>query len=134
MSDAQHPTGSHPEQRIALFEDLEPWQAARELTNEAYRLSRREPLSRDFGLCDQLRRAALSVMNNIAEGWESLHLAEKKQFYNWARRSCGEVRSMSYVLFDNKFITTEEQQTLLRFCIRSGKLASGLIRSLDNRG
>ena len=115
------------------FEDLEAWQAARELTNEAYRLCRREPLSRDFGLCDQFRRAALSVMNNIAEGWESLHLAEKRQFYNWARRSCGEVRSMSYVLLDNSFITADEQQVLLKFCIRSGKLVSGLIRSLGNR-
>ena len=115
------------------FEDLEAWDAARELTNKAYQLSRREPLSHDFGLCDQLRRAALSVMNNSAEGWESLHLAEKKQFYNWARRSCGEGRSMSYVLPDNKFITSEEQQTLLKFCMRAGKLVSGLIRSLDNR-
>jgi four helix bundle protein len=115
------------------FEDLEAWQAARLPTNEAYRLSRREPLSRDFGLCDQLRRAALSVMNNLAEGWESLHVAEKRQFYNWARRSCGEVRSMYYVLLDNNFITPREQQAMLGSCIRTGKLISGLIRSLDNR-
>jgi len=115
------------------FEDLDAWKAARELTNDAYRLARREPMSRDFGLCDQFRRAALSVMNNIAEGWESLHMAEKKQFYNWARRSCGEVRSMSYVLLDNKFISPEEQQALLSFPIRAGKLVSGLIRSLANR-
>jgi four helix bundle protein len=115
------------------FEDLDAWKAARELTNEAYRLARREPMSRDFGLCDQFRRAALSVMNNIAEGWESLHVAEKKQFYNWLRRSCGEVRSMSYVLLDYKFVTPGEQQGLLKFCIRAGKLVSGLIRSLDNR-
>jgi four helix bundle protein len=115
------------------FENLEAWQAARELTNEAYRLCRREPLSRDFGLCDQFRRAAVSVMNNITEGWETLHLAEKKQFYNCARRSCGEVRSMTYVLLDNQFVTANEKQALLTFCIRSGKLTSGLIRSLDNR-
>jgi four helix bundle protein len=120
-------------QKPEKFEDLEAWQAARELTNEAYRLARREPMSRDFGLCDQFRRAALSVMNNIAEGWESLHVAEKKQFYNWARRSCGEVRSMSYVLLDNNFISPPEQQALLKSCIRTGKLISGLIRSLDNR-
>jgi four helix bundle protein len=113
------------------FEDLETWQAARELTNEAYRLCRREPLSRDFGLCNPFRRAALSVMNNVAEGWESLHLAEKKQFYNFARRSCGEVRSMSCVLLDNNFATVEEQQSLLKLCVRSGKLVSGLLRSLD---
>jgi four helix bundle protein len=115
------------------FEDLEAWQAARELTNEAYRLCRREPLSRDFGLCDQFRRAAVSVMNNVAEGWESLHVAEKKQFYNCARRSSGEVRSMTYILLDNQFVTPVEQQALLNYCIRSGKLISGLIRSLDNR-
>ena len=72
-------------------------------------------------------------MNNIAEGWETLHLAEKKQFYSCARRSCGEVRSMSYVLLDNQFVTPDEQQVLMKFCVRSGKLASGLIRSLDNR-
>jgi four helix bundle protein len=120
-------------QKLEKFEDLEAWQAARALTNDAYQLARREPMSRDFGLCDQFRRAALSVMNNIAEGWESLHVAEKKQFYNWSRRSCGEVRSMSYVLLDNNFITAQEQQTLLNSCIRTGKLVSGLIRSLDNR-
>jgi four helix bundle protein len=115
------------------FEDLEAWKAARDLTNETYRLCRREPLARDFGLCDQFRRAAVSVMNNIAEGWESLHVAEKKQFYNCARRSCGEVRSMSYVLLDNQFVTPNEQQALLNICVRSGKLVSGLIRSLENR-
>jgi len=115
------------------FESLEAWQAARELTNEAYRLCRREPLSRDFGLCDQIRRAAVSVMNNVAEVWETLHVAEKKQFYNCARRSCGEVRSMSYVLLDNQFVNANEQQALLNYCVRSGKLVSGLIRSLDHR-
>ncbi len=72
------------------FEDLHAWQVARELTRTVYVLCRREPLARDYGLCDQLRRAAVSVMNNIAEGWESTHIAEKKQFYNFARRSCGE--------------------------------------------
>ena len=120
-------------QKPEKFEDLEAWQAARALTNEAYQLARHKPMSHDFGLCDQFRRAALSVMNNIAEGWESLHIAEKRQFYNWSRRSCGEVRPMSYVLLDNNFITIQEQQTLLKSCIRSGKLDSGLIRSLDKR-
>ena len=72
-------------------------------------------------------------MNNVAEGRESLHVAEKRQAYNVARRSCGEVRSMSYVLLDNKFVTDAEQQKLLTSCIQTGKLVSGLIRSLDNR-
>lgn len=115
------------------FEDLDAWNAARELTNDVYALCRREPLSKDFGLCDQLRRAAVSVMNNIAEGWESLHVPEKIKFYNYARRSCGEVRSMSYVLVDNQFIVDREHQGLRDRCIRSGQLISGLIRSLGSR-
>jgi len=115
------------------FEDLTAWQAARELTNEVYALCRREPLSRDFGLCDQLRRAAVSVMNNIAEGWESYHAAEKIQFYNIARRSCGEVRSMSYVLLDNHFVTEPEHNAPRERCVRSGQLISGLMRSMNDR-
>lgn len=114
------------------FEDLDAWRSARELTNLVYSLCRREPLSRDFGLCDQLRRAAVSVMNNIAEGWESYHPAEKIQFYNISRRSCGEVRSMSYVLLDNQFINSSEHATLRDHCVRSGQLVSGLIRSLNS--
>ncbi|MFI5356313.1 MAG: four helix bundle protein [Opitutales bacterium] len=115
------------------FEELAAWQAARDLTNEVYSLCRREPLVRDFGLTDQLRRAAVSVMNNLAEGWESFHVAEKRQFYNIARRSCGEVRSMSYVLLDNRFIDVGEHNGLRDRCTRSGQLVSGLLRSLATR-
>ncbi len=115
------------------FEETDAWKTARELAKIVYGLCRRESLSRDFGLCDQLRRAATSVMNNIAEGWESVHAAEKKQAYNYARRSCGEVRSLSYILLDNPFITADEHSALLRHCVQAGQLASGLIRSVDPR-
>ena len=118
---------------LTKFEDLEAWKAARELTNMVYALCRREPLARDYGLADQLRRAAVSVMNNVAEGWESLHVAEKLQFYNIARRSCGEVRSMSYVLIDNRYASASEQELLSVACVRTGKLASGLIQSTRRR-
>ena len=115
------------------FENSEAWKSARVLTNEAYSFCKREPLAKDFGLRDQLQRAALSVMNNVAEGWESLHVLEKRQAYNIARRSCGEVRSMNYMLVDNKFISATEQAKLLAQCISTGKLITGLIRSLDDR-
>jgi four helix bundle protein len=115
------------------FENAEAWKAARELTNLVYAQCRRELLARDFGLRDQLQRAGVSVMNNVAEGWESLHVAEKRQAYNIARRSCGEVRSMSYVLLDNHFIDASEHATLVTHCVQSGKLISGLIRSLGDR-
>ena len=115
------------------FEDLEAWKAARELTALVYRLCRREPLSRDFGLCDQLRRASVSIMNNIAEGWESLHVAEKIQFYNVARRSCGEVRSISYVLIDSEYVSVIEHRDIYDRGVRCGKLATGLIHSAERR-
>lgn len=115
------------------FEQTEAWKSARLLTNLVYAQGRREPLARDFGLRDQLQRAAVSVMNNVAEGWESLHAAEKRQAYNVARRSCGEVRSMGYVLLDNKVITEPEHGELTALCVQSGKLVSGLIRSLGDR-
>ncbi len=115
------------------FENSEAWKSARQLTDAVYSVCRREPLARDFGLRDQLQRAAVSVMNNIAEGWESVHIAEKRQAYNIARRSCGEVRSMTYVLLDNKFISVTEQTNLQNHCVQSGKLVSGLIRSLTDR-
>jgi four helix bundle protein len=115
------------------FENTEAWKQARILTNTDYGLCRREPLARDFGLRDQLQRAAVSVMNNVAEGWESLHVAEKRQAYNFARRSCGEVRSMSYVLLDNHFISGSEHAALTAGCVQAGKLVSGLIRSLGDR-
>lgn len=114
------------------FEDLEAWRMARKLTNQVYSHCGKEPLFRDFGLSGQLRRAALSVMNNIAEGWESFHQAEKKQFYNFARRSCGEVRSMTYVLGDNLLISKQEADALRDQAIRTGKLVSGLIRSVGH--
>ncbi|MGD0252863.1 MAG: four helix bundle protein [Verrucomicrobiota bacterium] len=116
------------------FENSEAWKSARDLTNEVYRFCRREPLAKDFGLRDQLQRAAVSVMNNVAEGWESMHVAEKRQAYNIARKSCGEVRSMGYVLLDNKFVSATDQANLQQLCIQSGKLISGLIRSINDRG
>lgn len=115
------------------FEETEAWQPARELARQIYALCRSELLARDFGLRDQLRRAAVSVMNTLAEGWETIHPAEKKPCYNYARRSCGEVRSMTYVLPDNNFLSTDEQSRLLSLCQRTGRMVTGLIRSVRER-
>jgi four helix bundle protein len=83
------------------FEDLDSWKHARELVSKIYRLTRSEPLCRDFGICTQLQRAGVSIMSNIAEGFERTHISEKVQFYNVARGSTGEVRSLLYVVEDN---------------------------------
>jgi four helix bundle protein len=77
------------------FEDLEAWKKSRRLVNAVYQLTHEPRLARDFGLCSQIQRAAVSVMSNIAEGFERTHNQEKLQAYNVARASCGEVRCCS---------------------------------------
>ncbi len=119
--------------RVETFEQLEAWKTARELVRLIYTTFRRAPASKDFGLRDQVQRAAVSAMTNIAEGFERLHPGEKLQFYNVARASCGEVRSLSYVVLDASFISALEHQTILSPVAQTGRLVSGLIRSTRAR-
>jgi four helix bundle protein len=115
------------------FEDLEAWQRARKLVKEVYDLTRASDLVRDFGLSNQTQRASVSIMSNIAEGFERLHVAEKVQFYNTARGSCAEVRSLLYVIEDN-YPAHSKQSTLLRDdAVQTGKLLSGLVQSTERR-
>ena len=93
---------------IERFEDLIAWQKARELTRQVYLLTRKEEFFKDFGLRDQIRRAAVSVMSNIAEGFERGSTAEYHQFVVIAKGSCAEVRSQLYVGFDAGYITEAE--------------------------
>ena len=111
------------------FEDLETWQSARVLVNKIYTLTRQSTLAKDFGLRDQIQRAAVSVMTNIAEGFERTGGPEKVHFYNIARASCGEVRSLLYVAEDNYPASAEESVQLRNSAIKTGKLLSGLIAS-----
>ena len=78
---------------IKRFEDIEAWKKARELTREVYRHSKVGPFSKDFGLRDQIRRAAVSVMSNIAEGFERGGNKEFMQFLAIAKGSVGEIES-----------------------------------------
>src|SRR3989440_6550455 len=113
------------------FEDLEAWQHARRLVRGIYNLTRDEPLCRDFGIGGQVQRASVSIMSNIAEGFERTHISEKTQFYNVARSSSAEVRSLLYVIEDN-FPTCAANSAQLRNGVVSiGKLVSGLIRSTE---
>jgi four helix bundle protein len=119
--------------RIENFEQLEAWRTARELVRANYSFFRRKPAEHDFGLKDQVQRAAVSAMTNIAEGFERIHPAEKLQFYNIARASCGEVRSLSYVMLDAAYISIQEHEQILAKVAQTGKLVSGLIRSTRER-
>jgi four helix bundle protein len=118
---------------MITFEQLEAWREAKNLAVAIYKLGQLKPLATDFGLRDQIQRAAVSIMSNIAEGYERLHLPEKRQFYNVARASCGELRSQLHLLRGIKFISDEQFESLTEQANRVGRLTSGLLRSLEHR-
>ena len=118
---------------IMTFEDLESWQKARQLVRGVYLVSREHPLCLDFGICGQIQRASVSIMSNIAEGFERTHLSEKSQFYNVARSSTAEVRSLSYVIEDNFAGCAIDALQLRQEAVVVGKLVSGLIQSTERR-
>ena len=93
---------------IKRFEQIEAWQVARKLVNRIYALSNREPFAKDFGLRDQMRRAGVSVMANIAEGFETRTTADFIKYLGVAKASAGEVRSHAYVAFDQGYIIEKE--------------------------
>lgn len=85
---------------ITRFEELRVWQQARAFNRDVYLMTRAPAFARDFAMSDQARRASLSVMNNIAEGFERFRRAEFMQFLSVAKGSSGEVRSMLYAALD----------------------------------
>ena len=115
------------------FEDLDAWKKARELVNTVYRITRDPAMARDFGLCSQIQRAAVSAMSNIAEGFERQHSAEKLQAYNIARASGGEVRSVLYVVEDNYPSHSRASVDARALVAEVGRLTSGLISSTRKR-
>jgi four helix bundle protein len=115
------------------FEDLESWQNGRQLTREIYALTKDSALGRDFGLCDQIQRAGVSIMSNIAEGFERQHVQEKLQFYNVARGSNAEVRSLLYVVEDNYPSLSADAVRLRQQSVQTGRLVTGLIQSTEAR-
>src|SRR5437867_10546858 len=94
--------------KIERFEDIEAWKLARELTRRIYDTTEKGEFARDFGLRDQIRRAAGSVMHNIAEGFDAGSNAEFVRFLQYAKRSCTEVQSQLYVALDRKYVSESE--------------------------
>jgi four helix bundle protein len=115
------------------FEDLDAWKQARKLVGAVYTLTRQDPLCKDFGLRDQLQRAAVSVMTNVAEGFERATAPDKLHFYNMARASNGEVRSLLYVIEDNFPAQATLSQTIRHSTHDTGRLISGLMSSTRKR-
>jgi len=115
------------------FEDLEAWQGSRAVVRRIYALTRNEGLKRDFGLCDQIQRSSISVMTNIAEGFERTGSQEKIHFYNIASASEGETRSLLYVIEDNYPEYADECVAIRKETIQAGRKITGLISSFKKR-
>ena len=112
------------------FEDIEAWQRARELTREIYTVSNENPFSKDFGLRDQVRKTSVSIMSNIAEGFEKDGTKEFIQFLSVAKGSSGELRSQLYVAFDQGYLEEERFERLLGIVLETSRMIGGLINYL----
>jgi len=118
--------------KIETFEDMEVWQQARSITKAIYATSRHGEFGRDFGLRDQIQRAAVSIMSNIAEGFERGTNKEFIQFLFIAKGSAGEVRSQLYVAFDLGYIEKDTFDQLNVDLISVSRQISGFIQYLQS--
>ena len=116
--------------RIERFEDLVAWQKARVLTRLIYQATRKEMFSRDFGLSGQIQRAAVSMMSNVAEGFERGGRGEFHQFLSTAKASCAELRSQLYVALDVGYLDEKEFDSLMAQAAEVAKIIGGLRASV----
>jgi four helix bundle protein len=120
--------------KIERFEDLIAWQKARELTRSICQVAGVGTFSRDLGLVRQIQRAAVSIMSNIAEGFERRGRREFHQFLPTAKGSCAEVRSQLYVAFDIGYIEENAFHRLLAQAEEVGRVVGGLRASVEKLG
>jgi four helix bundle protein len=113
--------------KIERFEDIEAWQHAREITKLIYRVSSGGAFAKDFALVNQIRRAAISILSNVAEGFERNGDKEFIQFLTIAKGSCGEVRAQLYVASDQKYLGEEDFLEIKTKLIQTSRMISGLI-------
>ncbi|GAB5518559.1 MAG: four helix bundle protein [Rhodothermales bacterium] len=119
---------------VHRFEDLEVWKSARALTNAVYDATMQsKTFSRDFGLRDQIQRASVSVMSNIAEGFEGGTDAQFLRYLQMARASAGEVRSQLYVALDRAYIDSDQFNTLYDLADKTSRQLHNLMRHLKSR-
>src|SRR6185295_12332495 len=116
------------------FEEIECWKRARQLTRRVYEITNRTAFAKDFGLKDQIRRASVSVMSNIAEGYDRSGTAEFVHFLATAKGSAAEVGSQLYVALDQGYIQEEEFIELKGLASETGNMIAGLMRYLRTSG
>lgn len=118
--------------KIETFEDIEAWKKARELTKQIYALSNDGQFARDFSLRDQIRRASVSIMSNIAEGFGRGGNKEFAQFFSTTKGSASEVQAQLYVALDANYINQEQFKHLYSETEATARLIGRLLRYLQN--
>ena len=118
---------------IKRFEDILAWQEARKLVKDIYSMTREGAFAKDFGLRDQIQRAAVSVMTNIAEGFDCESHIEFARFLGIARRSAVEVQSLLYIALDTGYISEETFKSEYAQADKAKALIGGLKKSLKTR-
>ena len=116
--------------KIEKFEDIEAWKKGRELAKDIYTVTGKGDFARDYGLKDQIRRAAVSVISNIAEGFSRQTDKEFVQFLHIAKGSTSEVQSQLYLALDLDYINREEFERLYDEADQVARLISGFIKYL----
>ena len=118
---------------MGRFEDLIAWQKARPLTKAIYRASRSGEFARDYALVDQIRRAAISIMSNLAEGFERGSRGEFHQFLVVAKSSCAEVRAQLYIALDAEYLSQSEFDSLMSQAQEVARLVGGLRSAVEKQ-
>ena len=118
---------------VKMFEDLAAWQHARVLTQSVYTVTRHRPFETDLGLRNQIRRASVSVMANIAEGFESRTNGLFLEYLGRAKASAGEVRAHLYVALDAGYLTERSFHELAASVLETSRCIHGLMKYLAER-
>jgi four helix bundle protein len=116
--------------QIKSFTEIESWKESRELVKMIYYLSNKGDFSRDYGFKDQIRRAGVSIMANIAEGFDSGTSKSFINFLNYSYRSTSEVESLAYIGLDIKYMSIEEFNLILEKTTKIKNLLGGFIKYL----
>ena len=115
---------------IDNFEDLKVWQLARQLTSKIYTLARQNDFAKDYGFRDQICRSAVSIVSNIAEGFERRTNSQFQHFLDIANGSAGELRAQLYIALDLAYITPDQFRDAHTDTVTIGKMLTSLIRHL----
>ena len=116
---------------IEKFEEIEAWKLARQVTRSIYEISSSGNFAKDYALCNQIRRASISILSNIAEGFERSGNKEFLNFLAIAKGSCGEVRAQLYVALDQRYVDELKFEEVSANLLETSRVIAGFMRYLQ---